>query len=108
MPKAQSTRSRMKKLAKLSVASRLERVASVAVQPQEHVAEAMDIDQVPEILEQSSNSVNLVWNQNAQKDAVRHSHSGLISNRHKRRLLQKNREVAKGSAKIDSYFLLTL
>ena len=50
MPNAQSTRSRMKKLAKLSVASRLERFASVAVQQQEHVAEAMDIDQVPEIL----------------------------------------------------------
>ncbi|KAI8369019.1 hypothetical protein BD560DRAFT_447325 [Blakeslea trispora] len=108
MPKARSARSRMKKLAQLPVAYKLERLASVAVQQHEHVAEAMDSDQVPEILEQSSNSVNLVWNQNAQKDAMYHSHSGPTSDKHKRRLLQKNREIAKGSAKIDSYLLLTL
>ncbi|KAI8321265.1 hypothetical protein EDC96DRAFT_597549 [Choanephora cucurbitarum] len=75
--------------------------ATVSPQP---MLEEMEVDQVVEISQRIQNTVELAWNSEAQASTQRYNHSGAHSDRHVRRIAQRNREIARENERIDSFF----
>ncbi|KAI8375746.1 hypothetical protein EDC96DRAFT_496417 [Choanephora cucurbitarum] len=104
MPKVSSKKQRMANLSKLAAKAKETASLSIATVSPQPIPEEMEVDQVVEISQPMQNTVELAWNSEAQASTQRYSHSGAHSDRHVRLIAQRSREIAKGNAKIDSFF----